>query len=434
MLTVGRCVAFTTGQLARRTLARMATMRLRMVTARRLAARLLAARRLCLALAAARYRGRRLATAAAHCVALLTRITLALVAQCRALVLAARQLLAAHFVARRTLAVAALAVARVLRTRAQLAALRVARELLAAGHLLGLAAAAALLVADDQTLAAAAVVTALRADVLAALERLVAGAAARLHVLAARRLRVLLAARTAARLVARTLAARSRAVAELLAAVSTACVRPAAPAIALPAPFAALALAHRIAALAAMLRPAFARCARIGRMAGSTALVRSARQLRRALLLACPGALRTANCACRGLLTQAFGLNVLRARRTRPGMAEQNAAMAAVRLQAFLAQFAARMRHQPRVIGRIQLFGAEASVVARYVGVSIVLATLGTVPLDADLLFGNEFAAIVVVRYLGILLDAFLGGAVVGPTLDAREVKEVVAITARPNL
>lgn len=341
MLAAGRLVALAARQLARRTLARMAPMRLRMVAARRLATRLLAARRLRLALAAARHRGRRLAAAAAHRAALRTRIALALVAQRRALVLAARQLLAAHLVARRTLAVAALAVARVLGARAHLAALRVARELLAARQLLGLAAAAAALVADDQALAAAAVVAALRADVLAALERFVAGAAARLHVLAARRLGVLLAARTAAQLVARTLAARVAAVAALLATVSAAGERFGAQPIALPVPIAARAFARRIAALAAMLRPAFARGALVRRVTRSTALVRAARQRRGALLLARPSALRTANGSGRRLLAQTLGLDVLRARRTWSGMAEQHAAMAAVGLQALLAQFAA---------------------------------------------------------------------------------------------
>lgn len=183
--------------------------------------------------------------------------------------------------------------------------------------------------------------TALRTDVLAALERFVAGASTRLHVLAARRLRVLLAARTAAQLVARTLAAHFTAVAALLATVSAAGERLVAQPFALPVPIAALAFADGIAALAAMLRPAVARCARVRRMTRSTTLVRAARQLGGALLLARPRALRTANGAGCRLLAQALGLDVLRARRTRSGMAEQHAAMATVGLQAFLAQFAA---------------------------------------------------------------------------------------------
>lgn len=86
------------------------------------------------------------------------------------------------------------------------------------------------------------------------------------------------------------------------------------------------------------------------------------------------------------------------------------------------------------MIGWIQFLGAEAGVVARYFSVLVVLAALGAVPMYADLFFRNILATIIVVGHLGILLNAFLASAVVGPALNTGQVEEVVAIAARPYL
>lgn len=261
MLTSSRRVVLPTRLRARRTFVRMASMRLLVVAFGRNATRLLAARWLRLLLTSARHRRRGLAAATVHRAALSARIALALVAERRALVLAARQLLAAQLVARRTLAVAALAIARVFLARSLLATLDLARELLGARQLFGVAAAAAPLLRDQQTLSAAVLVTALRADVLATVERLFARSAARCNLLAAWRLRPFLATRTASRLASRARSARV-CMATSFALVSAAGEPPTACGGALPALLGAAALLHDEATLTALLAGALAGCTR----------------------------------------------------------------------------------------------------------------------------------------------------------------------------
>lgn len=193
-----------------------------------------------------------------------------------------------------------------------------------------------------------------------------------------------------------------------LAAMPAAGERFAAHSIALPPFVGAIALLLGAAALATLLAATFARSARAAIVTRPAAFVNAARQHRLAAALAAPRSLRTAYGAQSGLLAQTRTGDHLRTRRTRTRMAEQHATMPAIGLQAFLAQFAARVRYQPRMAGRIDLFAAEALVVARNVRVGIVFATFRAIPFDANLFGRHENALIGVVIDLGGLLDALL--------------------------
>lgn len=201
-------------------------------------------------------------------------------AERRAFVLAARQHFAAKFIARRTLAVAALSIARVLVAILEPPALGLAHERLRARKLLGVGAAAALLLDNFQALAAFALVTALGTNVILALERLLAGAAARVDLHRAWRLCRLLAARTRPRQTERTLAAVGLVpMAFCLAFVQAASERLIAHFVALPLAIVAVALDRLVAAHARLFALFIARRAFVWLVARPLAHVLAARQL-----------------------------------------------------------------------------------------------------------------------------------------------------------
>lgn len=453
MLTARRRIAFAAKRLARRTFARMTTMPGIVMTAsgrRQLPARQRAPRQFrrsaaAVGLPAARLLAHRLTAGAAHGRPLGARITLAPVTRRRAFVPAARQRLAADLIARRTLAVAALATARVLLAPAQPPALGLARKLPRARQLLGVRAAAAQLLRDDRARTAAIAMAALLAKVLHTIEPAFAGAAARhRRLIGARgaRRRLGFAARTRAPEATRTRAgARATGgvwrTAEQLAAMLAAGQQTVARRLARPR-FGS-AEAHRVGGATAARLSGALLAWRTGarRVAGGlgATVTAAGQQLGAFVLRAFPRALRTANRSRRRAAAQARGVQDLRTRRTGARMAEQQAAMAAGRLQLLLARFAAGVRQEPRLQRRIRLFGAEAEILVRYCVRIVDAPALGTVPVGAERRPRHVLAAVgVVAGRSGRVLGALLGGAVAGPALDAAQMEEIVATGARPDV
>lgn len=132
-------------------------------------------------------------------------------------------------------------------------------------------------------------------------------------------------------------------------------------------------------------------------------------------------------------------------------MTEQDTLMTA--LQVFATHIPARVRHMPDYVWRIDLFLAEAVILVwnlkrRFISDhavmqdllvycrshlrrQIIRPTFRATPFDSLLLLGDVFALIVVVAgNIILLLHALHGCAVTGPTLQAIQVKETVAIIA----
>lgn len=115
-------------------------------------------------------------------------------------------------------------------------------------------------------------------------------------------------------------------------------------------------------------------------------------------------------------------------------MAQQNASMSTIRSQFFATYFSTRMRHQPRMILRIQFPFAEAHVVSGNFRWQIIGSAFRAAPLNCLLLLRNEFAQVVIVSHIQLLVHLFHGCAVTSPPLNAVQMEERVAALARPNV
>lgn len=82
----------------------------------------------------------------------------------------------------------------------------------------------------------------------------------------------------------------------------------------------------------------------------------------------------------------------------------------------------------------IHFFRTETSVSTRNFTIQIVVSTFRAIPLQHFLLFGNVFALIGVVAHFGSLLLTLLRCAIVGPSLNAGQMKEAVTMLTRPYL
>lgn len=327
-----------------------------------------------------------------------------------------------------------LSIARMLIAVPDALALRVAEVLLRAGQLLAVHSAAALLLGDGQAGGAVALVAALGADVGTALERLLAGVAARPDVLRAGRLRLLLPARTRPRQTERALAARAR-VALDLALVPTAAERLVAELVAAPHHVVAAALRLSVAAHAARDALSAARRALVAPVADGLAAVDAAGQSALALAGAFPRLLNAADRSRARLAAFARLADDLRTRRTRPRMAKQHTAVAAVRVQRLAANLPAGMRHQPRMVLRIRFPSAEAAVLDGNLVRRILGAALRAAPFDRLLQLRNVLALVVVVAGdVALLLHPLQRSAVPRPSLHAVHVEEAVAVRTRPDL
>lgn len=108
-------------------------------------------------------------------------------------------------------------------------------------------------------------------------------------------------------------------------------------------------------------------------------------------------------------------------------MTQQHTSMATVGLQFLLAYFAATVRHQPSMIGRIHLFRAKACVRSWNVRRMVIVPAFRAIPFQHLVTFArHELAIVTIVTDLGALLLPLLGRTVVGPTLNARQMKEII--------
>lgn len=106
--------------------------------------------------------------------------------------------------------------------------------------------------------------------------------------------------------------------------------------------------------------------------------------------------------------------------------------MATIRFQLLATNLSARVRNRPGIGFWVLFFATETGVPGGYGGLGIVLATLRTVPVEDEHLLGHILALVRVVARLVLVVHLFLGNAVIGPSLDAGEVQEAVAVLTRP--
>lgn len=113
-------------------------------------------------------------------------------------------------------------------------------------------------------------------------------------------------------------------------------------------------------------------------------------------------------------------------------MTKQSASMIA--LQLLVTNLTARVRNEKRLRFWIELFAAVAEVVTRNFGRFVGFSAVRTVPFDGNSLLGDELAGVgVVTLWLILLKHLLLSNRVVGPFLDAEQVKGTVALGAAPD-
>lgn len=344
------------------------------------------------------------------------------------LVVAAGKRLVAGQVAgsRAGLGITALAIAGMFAARFHALALGVTGEVfLGASDFASLGSATARLLGHLEASSALAAVTSLHANVIAASQRFPAGVAAGGRGFVTGQLVLGLAAGTRPELAEGTGRTRPL-VADDLADVMAAFQRPAALVLTLPVGGGALGLFLVALTLAQLDAGPLTRLA-FSRVTGLRATVLTAVELATARLAARPVLLVTPAIRRRGVFAVAILLHRFWTGWAWTWMTEDEALVSALRFQRSLASLSARVGQNPRVKGRVLNFAAVASVPDGNLG--LLRPALGTRPLEG----GGGGGGSVTPRRRRLLLVLLLEDAIVGPLLDAVEVKGAETGLATPH-